>query len=529
MVSAFFLVFCCVLLAKTAALHFPHASEYTGQSVLSPDEYELYWELKPNSDTPKTISLVIHAKTAGWVGFGLGEPGSGSMPGSDFVVGWVDDQGSVHAEDRYAAPTLGPAPILDDCQSWTVDGGDYQDGWTTVRVHRALTANGDTQDRDFGSGLLKMLWAHGKSDTFMYHGSTRGTGGIAFHGKVNNNFNGPDIEPPFLFPNTYTITADETVYHDAIYTVPANLGCISVVGFDHHLNPATSKYVHHFVVYATRTGADGKEVTEIVWAWAPGVAPLVIPSEAALLFGTCGYTKARMNVHYNNPSGTGVGQVDTSGVKVYWTKKTRPHTAGIITLGDVIVTQKVPIPQGSGRSTYHYDCPADCTKHLTEPLHVYGIMQHMHSTGKQTITTHWRGENRLPDIGRTDFFNFNFQTTMLKDATILPGDSLRTSCTFQQRSNRETKFNDASSDEMCVQFVYVWPRPPISNCGFAKGKTTCGSLLSNPTVVDDDSVRVTLFGQKPSVLVCDAGDSKSIFGQLGGGDTVVVHGRNLRH
>ena len=389
--------------------------------------------------------------------------------------------------------------------------------------------HGHCSPGDFGSGLLKVLWAHGQSDTFMYHGSTRGTGGIAFYGTVNNNFNDPDTEPPFLFPNAYTITAEETVYHDATYNLPSNVGCISVIGFDHQLNPQTAKYVHHFVVYGTRKESDGKDVTEIVWAWAPGVAPLVVPKEAALLFGTCGYYKTRMNVHYNNPAGTGVGMVDTSGVKVYWTKKKRPHTAGIITLGDVIVTQKIPIPQGSGLSTYHYDCPADCTKHLTEPLNVYGIMQHMHSTGKQTITTHWRGDKRLPDLGRTDFFNFNFQTTMLKHATIMPGDSLRTSCTFKQRSDRETKFRDGSSDEMCVQFVYVWPRPPISYCGFARGKTTCGSGLSNPTKVDDDSVRVTTFGKKPSALVCAAEAVKNIFGQLGGGDTVVVHGRNLRH
>ena len=370
-----------------------------------------------------------------------------------------------------------------------------------------------------------MLWAHGHTDTFKYHGSTRGVGGIVFHGEVPSGLDGPDIEPPFMYPNAYTITAEETVYHNAEYTVPSSAGCISVVGFDHQLNPSTSKYVHHFVVYATRTNSDGTDITEIVWAWAPGVAPLIIPSEAALLFGTCGYTKVRMNVHYNNPSGTGVGLVDTSGVKVYWTKKKRPHTAGVITLGDVIVSQKVPIPQGTGLSTYHYDCPADCTKQLTGPLNVYGVMQHMHTTGKQTITTHWRGDQRLPDLGRTDFFNFNFQTTMVKHTTIQPGDSLRTSCTYAQRSDRETKFHEASSDEMCVQFVYVWPRPPVPYCGFINGKTSCGSGLSNPTKVDADSVRATLFGKEPSALVCVMNG----FDQVFGGDTVVVHGRNLRH
>ena len=44
------------------AVHFPDASEYPGQAVLSADEYELFWKLQPKLET---ISLVIHAKTAG--------------------------------------------------------------------------------------------------------------------------------------------------------------------------------------------------------------------------------------------------------------------------------------------------------------------------------------------------------------------------------------------------------------------------------------------------------------------------------
>ena len=57
----------CYLVGMAAAVHFPHASEYNGQAVLSPDEYELFWKLLPNSDSPKTISLAIHVKTAGCV------------------------------------------------------------------------------------------------------------------------------------------------------------------------------------------------------------------------------------------------------------------------------------------------------------------------------------------------------------------------------------------------------------------------------------------------------------------------------
>ena len=53
------------LVGMAGAVHFPQASEYAGQAVLSEGVYELFWKLEPNSDSPKTISLAIHVQTAG--------------------------------------------------------------------------------------------------------------------------------------------------------------------------------------------------------------------------------------------------------------------------------------------------------------------------------------------------------------------------------------------------------------------------------------------------------------------------------
>ena len=58
-----------------------------------------------------SIRLRIEAKTTGWVGFGLGEPTSGSMPGGDMLIGYVFGDGSARVEDRYAVAK--ETPVLD--------------------------------------------------------------------------------------------------------------------------------------------------------------------------------------------------------------------------------------------------------------------------------------------------------------------------------------------------------------------------------------------------------------------------------
>ena len=53
-------------------------------------QYELYWNYNL---TQQTISFAVRVQTTGWVGFGLSP--NGQMPGSDVVIGWVDNSGGV--------------------------------------------------------------------------------------------------------------------------------------------------------------------------------------------------------------------------------------------------------------------------------------------------------------------------------------------------------------------------------------------------------------------------------------------------
>ena len=52
------------------------------------DRYTLYWTYDP---TAEEVSFAVFVQTSGWIGFGLSP--NGQMPGSDVVIGWVDDNG----------------------------------------------------------------------------------------------------------------------------------------------------------------------------------------------------------------------------------------------------------------------------------------------------------------------------------------------------------------------------------------------------------------------------------------------------
>ena len=68
--------------------------EYRFSADLSPS-YKLHWSF----DLPAgTIAFAVNVSTTGWVGFGLSP--NGQMPGSDVIIGWVEQTGAVQFKVR---------------------------------------------------------------------------------------------------------------------------------------------------------------------------------------------------------------------------------------------------------------------------------------------------------------------------------------------------------------------------------------------------------------------------------------------
>ena len=60
--------------------------------------YKLHWTFDLEAGT---IAFAVNVSTTGWVGFGLSP--TGQMPGSDVVIGWVQNNGQVEFQVRNAS------------------------------------------------------------------------------------------------------------------------------------------------------------------------------------------------------------------------------------------------------------------------------------------------------------------------------------------------------------------------------------------------------------------------------------------
>jgi hypothetical protein len=230
-----------------------------------------------------------------------------------------------------------------------------------------------------------------------------------------------------------------------------------------------ARVVHHLVVYETPSdtpfeegdeGSCGAGLEAAVYAWAPGQGPLQF-TEGALVSG--GDRRYVLEVHYNNSAGL-EGVQDSSGVRIYHTP---PHSKRIdmMTLGPDNFT----IPARS-REEMSGVCEVE------EELELVALMPHMHELGVRLSSQVQRGgdaEAPWEDIITLDGWDFNFQLAYdAQGMTLSPGDVVKTTCLFENTSDRDRRFGPFTEDEMCYHFMYVSPPPSERRCNKAAVNTS---------------------------------------------------------
>lgn len=163
---------------------------YRSGAIKLTDTTTLYHDVNPSADVAHFALLVNDSRevTTGnnWLGIGIGETESGSMPGSDIVTAQFDanilDECTI--TDRYVphvgTPLLQPPvvyPHADDCaeSDWVLVGcmRDPVEGIMLLEVRRPLSVIDERQDRVITSGPTAILHAYG--DRFGYHGIYKGS------------------------------------------------------------------------------------------------------------------------------------------------------------------------------------------------------------------------------------------------------------------------------------------------------------------------------------------------------------------
>ena len=248
----------------------------------------------------------------------------------------------------------------------------------------------------------------------------------------------------------YSVSSEHYVnfFFDAPW--PADAQGISFEAvFDEH-----PEIVHHWLLYTTaggiqrpdgavESGSGSHSGAALVAGWAPGGNNgLNLPPDVGLDINGPS-RKLVMEIHYYaNGSFT-----SRSGVKVCTAATPRKNLATISWLGTLNISI-APRAQGvaSGK----------CTPSTSQPIHILRSWPHMHRTGRHMKTVINRANGSTETL-LDEPFNFNTQLSYDTPAVINPGDTLTTTCTYQNDGASTVRYGAATDNEMCFNYVTAWP------------------------------------------------------------------------
>ena len=438
--------------------------------------YTISWSLVGDS-----IRLGIEvADTTGWVGVGVSE--TGGMEGADIAMLSKDGAGSTwQVQDTHTVAQS--TPNVDATQDWVLvgtassSGGNGAVGTVLLELERKLDTGDVAQDRVINTlEATPLVFAMGASSSPGYHGpSSRWYRYINLVSQPDNLaivLADPDYDTHFDITNdAFVIPSQVTEYHDLFVDIPQDMHGRTVIAMDGTFhNNATFPYVHHFTAY----GITDSNQEELIYVWAPGAKPMLLPDVAGITASR--YPRMRITTHFNNPDGGGTGLPDISGVRFYTTAKgvARQHEFGVMQFGDpngqhygrcdsagCVGGDELP----AGISHYQYDCIGLKT---TGDVTIVSGMLHMHTKGVQMKTTHFRGNKHI-HTAELEYYNFDFQPFKKRSTVAKAGDRFVTDCYF--KTDGGTKFGKETLDEMCVDFVTYYPREAVTNnrCGYNVG------------------------------------------------------------
>lgn len=486
--------------------------EYTNSLRLSPD-YVIYWAVDQGY-----VYIGLEVNTLGWVGFGIAEPTSGSMAGSDIVTAYVEKDGTVVIDDMYA--TSKTAPLEDRCQDWEIVRGEQTSlGQTIVHLRRKLNT-GDLQDRPIESGPSRIIWAFGELDSISYHMGNRGMAGITFYTTKHpvDNFDPDAIGYQFLMPS-FKVPIKATTYACTTFTVPQDVD-YHIVQFDPLIN---SPLVHFLILYLCKTNnswvnshlGNAQECwtdpnktsipldicSDVIWTWSQGMSSYKLPYAAGFRVPANSNQYLLLEIRYDNSQNHLSNVIDNSGATITFTPHLRPNDAGVITAGDPLITMNQLIPANEIETQFEFSCSTVCTSRWPYNITIFGDFLHLHRLGTRAASLITPlGSDSTTILTEIDFYATDAQRISLRNISLGRGDRLNTHCVYSSTYKDDpTKFGVTIGDEQCLEFIYYYPAIPNMNyCGYyyqnsaGRNFTVCG----NPFYDYTESV---MFEFNPSV------------------------------
>jgi len=278
----------------------------------------------------------------------------------------------------------------------------------------------------------------------------------------------PEPAWPSHCDGTYRFLAHAPGQVDAPYVVPANKEIHPQIAFDAPwgdqevqaiaFRPITdnAKVLHHWILNATdKTFLSG---------WAPGgQGGSALPDDVGMYMPT-GAGSMVLDIHYFN-LGAGQSELDHSGVEVCVLNKEhfRPKTASVFRgFGSIGGSDYVLAPAASS----NHDEQGVCNVNTTVPVTLLTSSAHAHRYAVHMKFSVLKADGR--EIVMHDRpFSFDAQLSYPLTPSVLleTGDRVVTTCTYSNDTNKNIRFGESTSDEMCFNFAVYYPKDALSCAG----------------------------------------------------------------
>jgi hypothetical protein len=253
-------------------------------------------------------------------------------------------------------------------------------------------------------------------------------------------------------------------YEEFLFKVPWGAGMVATK-FGSKLD--NIKVVHHWLFYTTnKTSGEGSHTTTIgsvigsgstlLAGWAVGGDNVIFPSDMGLELPATGILNGQW--HYYNQGMT--KEDDASGVQVCVVPAgMKQHVAGITWLG----TENFNGPLGMP-AHQKSDFTGSCKNDSGAPITIWGFTPHMHKLGRHMKAVIKRADGKMDTVFDQPF-DFNAQITYPVNPLIVlgAGESIISTCTFENTTPASVPYGPSSDQEMCYNFTVSYPLGALNN------------------------------------------------------------------
>jgi len=230
------------------------------------------------------------------------------------------------------------------------------------------------------------------------------------------------------------------------------------------------KVMHHWLLYSTvGSDIDGTflpsigthigDAAQLIAGWAVGGNDVSMPPGVGLQLPPPG---AGLMIEWHFYNSEFAPMMDSSAIEVCVVPAgSLEHTAGMTWLGTENFNGPVGMPPG--RHDFSGTCaPGRYGMTGNEPIRIFSFWPHMHTYGRHMRSVVHRADGREEEVFNKPF-DFNFQITYPAMVDLHPGDTITSTCTFENISGGNVAFGPSTQQEMCYQFAFSYPAGALEN------------------------------------------------------------------